>query len=457
MPGSDVSSSSSSLGLASEVTELLQGLIRNACVNDGTPESGQEVRNAELLADYLAGCGLEFQRFEPRSGRVSLLARLPGIDPQAPTLLLMGHTDVVPANPADWEHDPFGGELIDGVVRGRGAVDMLSTTAAMAVALRHLALRGRPLRGTLLYLAVADEEALGSLGAKWIVEHEPDPVRADYVVTESGGFRLPLPSTEPGPLLPVMVGEKGVHWLRLTVRGRAGHGSTPYGTDNATIKVADVVRRIVETVPRAELGEAWMGLVTDAHLPTDLAASLRDPAALERFLPTAGPGLAGFLHALTHTTVTPTVVRSGVKTNIVPDRAELDLDVRTLPGETSEGVVARLRDVLGELSAGIEIETLKEDLATQSAIDSPLYESIRGVTRRLVPDARLVPMLMVGATDARFFRHVGATAYGAGLFSERIGFADFGRMFHGTNERIDQESLRLSTEFWSGLAADLLA
>ena len=443
--------------LTEDVTQLLEALIRNACVNDGTPDSGQEIRNADLLADYLAGSELEFQRFEPHPGRLSLLARLPGSDPDAPTLLLLGHTDVVPANAADWERDPFAGELVEGVVWGRGAVDMLSTTAAMAVATRYGARSERPFRGNLLFLAVADEEAGGTLGAKWIVEHAPHAVRAEYALTESGGFQLPLPSTRPGPILPVMVGEKGVHWCRLTVHGRAGHGSMPFGADNATAKLAEAVRRLVEHAPATNLGEAWLRLVAGADVPAGLASALSNPAALERFLATSpDPGLAGAIHALTHTTITPTVVRAGVKTNVIPDRAELDLDIRTLPGESSDEVIARLRGALGDLSAAVDIEPIQVDPATQSPIETPLFGAIERVTRRLVPEARLVPMLMIGGTDGRFFRRVGATAYGAGLFSERIPFGDFARMAHGANERIDQESLRLSSEFWLGTVSDLL-
>ena len=161
---------------AAEVTDLLQHLIRNACVNDGTQDSGGEVRSVDLLATYLEGSGAYLERFEPRPGRGSLVARIEGSDPHAPSLLLMGHTDVVPVNPDGWHRDPFAGELVDGVVWGRGAVDMLNQTASMAVAFRKLAAEGWRPRGTLTYLAVADEEALGTYGASWLTEHEPDAV-----------------------------------------------------------------------------------------------------------------------------------------------------------------------------------------------------------------------------------------------------------------------------------------
>ena len=443
--------------LTAEVTELLQGLIRNRCVNDGSPDSGGESRNADLLAAYLDGAGLEFRRFEPRPGRASLVVRLEGTDPAAPTLLLMGHTDVVPANPADWSRDPFGGELVDGEVWGRGAVDMLSLTASMAVATRHAATEGPRLRGTLLFLGVADEESGGTWGARWLLDNVPDAVRADYVVTEAGGFRLPLPSASPGPILPVMVGEKGIQWLRLVVRGRAGHGSMPFRTDNAAVKAAEVVRRIADHAPRAVLHDIWRSFVTQADLPAELVGPLLDPDAIDRFLQTSPDlGLARTLHALTHTTISPTAIHSGSKTNIIPDQAQIDLDIRTLPGQTPDDIVGLVRDALGDLASEVEMETLIADQASASPADSPLFAALeRGITA-LVPGARALPFMIMGGTDARFFRRHGAVAYGAGLFSDRVPAGEFMRMFHGPDERIDQESLRLSAELWRSLASDLL-
>ena len=444
--------------LTSEVTELLQGLIRNRCVTDGSPESGGEARNADLLAAYLDGTGLQFQRFEPLPGRASVVARLEGTDPTAPTLLLMGHTDVVPANPADWDRDPFGGELVDGEVWGRGAVDMLNLTASMAVATRHLAADGPRPRGSLLFLGVADEESGGAWGAHWLLDHAPEAVRADYVVTEAGGTRLPLPSAHPGPVLPVMVGEKGIQWIRLIVHGRAGHGSMPFRTDNAAVKAAEIIRRIADNAPQPVLHDVWRSFIGQAGLPPELAVTLLDPVALDRFLEAAPDlGLARTLHALTHTTISPTSVHSGTKTNIIPDRAEIELDIRTLPGQTPDDIVAMVRSSLGDLAGSVEIETRLADPASASPADSPLYDALQRGIQRLVPGARVLPFMIMGGTDARFFRRHGAVAYGAGLFSDRVPFGEFMRMFHGPNERIDQESLRLSTELWRGLVTDLLS
>ncbi|MEY2974780.1 MAG: hypothetical protein RIR49_1200, partial [Actinomycetota bacterium] len=168
--------------LTSSTVELLQAMIRNACVNDGTPESGQEVRNADTLTALLEGVGLEVERFTAAPGRTSVVARIEGSDPDAPSLCLMGHTDVVPVNPDGWSRDPFGGELVNGEVWGRGAVDMLNLTASMAVAFRHLADTGFRPRGDLIFLGVADEESGSAYGARWLADHHPDAIRADYVL-----------------------------------------------------------------------------------------------------------------------------------------------------------------------------------------------------------------------------------------------------------------------------------
>jgi acetylornithine deacetylase/succinyl-diaminopimelate desuccinylase-like protein len=446
---------SSESGRTDEATDLLCHLIRNRCVNDGDAASGQEVRSADLLRTFLEGSGVDMETYEPAPGRASLVAKIHGSDPAAPSLTLLGHTDVVPANRDDWSHDPFGGELIDGEVWGRGAIDMLNLTATMATGLRHLALSGFRPAGDLTYVAVADEEALGTYGAMWLCEHAADEVGADYVITESGGF--PMGGADGTPRLPVIVGEKGVYWCRLIVKGTPGHGSQPLRTDNALVKAAEVVRRIDEYRPQAQLHEAWVRFIEGIGFPPELAGPLLDPHRIDQFceeLPLVG--LARQAHACTHTTIAPTLMRAGTKLNVIPDRVELDLDIRSLPGWDTADVVAMLEEVLGDLAADVEIEMRDEQPSTTSPIDTPLWDALERVSRIFYPGARTVPYLTVGATDARFHRALGSVAYGFGLHSEAIGFEQYGAMFHGIDERVDVESLHLSTEMWIALAHDFL-
>jgi acetylornithine deacetylase/succinyl-diaminopimelate desuccinylase-like protein len=438
-----------------EATDLLQHLIRNQCVNDGTTASGHEQRSADVLHTYLEGSGVDQETYEPEPGRTSLVAKIHGTDPSAPSLTLLGHTDVVPANPDDWSRDPFGGELIDGVVWGRGAIDMLNLTATMATGFRHLATSGFRPAGDLTYVAVADEEALGTYGAKWLCQHATDEVNADYVITESGGF--PMGGADGTTRLPVIVGEKGVYWSRLVVRGTPGHGSQPLRTDNALVKAAELVRRIDEYRPEAQLHESWTRFIGGIGLPPDLAEPLLDPDRIDQFceeLPLVG--LARQAHACTHTTMAPTVMRAGTKLNVIPDRVELDVDIRSLPGWDTADIVAMLEEVIGDLADDVTIEIGSEQPSTTSPIDTPLWDALERVSRLFYPGARTVPYLTVGATDARFHRALGSVAYGFGLHSPAIGFEQYGAMFHGIDERVDVESLRLSTEMWIALAHDFL-
>ena len=436
-----------------EVTDLLQHLIRNACVNDGTDASGHESRSVDVLRQHLEGSGLDVSVHEPKPGRSNLIARIEGSDPDAPTLLLLGHTDVVPANVDGWRRDPFGGELIDGEVWGRGAVDMLNLTASMAVAMRRLADGGFRPAGTLVYAAVADEEALGTWGADHLVRHEADAVLADYVITESGGIPLPSPT---GPKLPVIVGEKGTHWCTLRVRGTPGHASQPWRTDNALVTAAEVIRRLSEFRPPTVLHDIWRRFLGSMDYPDELVGPLLDEATFDDALEGLPVAMARQFHACTHTTVAPTVIRGGSKTNVIPDTVDLELDIRTLPGEVGADVQRLLDDALGDLRERVEILDAHDDPSTSSPVETPLWDSIARVTQAFYPGSSIVPYLTVGATDARFFRRRGNTAYGFGLFSEQMSFEDYGTMFHGDDERVDVESLRLSTELWEALAKDLL-
>ena len=447
--------------LTGATVELLQTLIRNRCVNDGTPGSGEETRNADVLQGVVAGPGVDVQRWEPVPGRASFVARIEGRDPTAPSLCLMGHTDVVPVHAGGWREDPFGGELIrspDGIdeVWGRGAVDMLNLTASMAVAFRDLADRGIRPRGDLLYFAVADEEAGSAVGARWVAEHDPEAIRCDYVLTESGGLHEGPPEA---PVIGVTVAEKGVAWRRLRVRGAPGHGSMPFRIDNALVKAAAVVQRLAEYRPAPRFHELWPARVESLGLPDEVKAALLDPARIDAALdelPNAAA--AAHLHACTHTTFSPNLIDGGVmKTNVIPDDVLLDVDVRTLPGESTDEVTAHLREALGDLADHVEIEVLMDDPASISRVDTPLWDALNRAVTVPFPGARLAPQFSVGFTDARVFRDLGAIAYGAGLFSPHVDPAEFGRRFHGHDERVDVESLALTVELWQRVVADLMA
>jgi acetylornithine deacetylase/succinyl-diaminopimelate desuccinylase-like protein len=261
-----------------------------------------------------------------------------------------------------------------------------------------------------------------------------------------------------GTKRPVIVGEKGSFWCTLRISGTPGHASTPFRTDNALVKAAEVVRRIDAYVPETQLHDIWRKFVEGVDWGPELTAALLDADGFAALCDALPLGLARQAHACTHTTFAPTVMHAGTKTNVIPDRVELQIDVRTLPGQTGDDVRAQLDEIIGpDLAPSVELVWANDDPPTSSPIDTPLWDALQRVTDRVTPGSKNIPFLTVGATDARFFRRLGTTAYGFGLFSPRITFEEFGTMFHGDDERVDQESLRLSTELWLALADDFLA
>jgi acetylornithine deacetylase/succinyl-diaminopimelate desuccinylase-like protein len=393
------------------------------------------------------------ERYEPAPGRGNLVVRIEGTDKTAPSLHLMGHTDVVPVTPSGWRNDPFGGELIAGEVWGRGAIDMLDVTASMAVAIKTLLASGFRPKGTLVFSAVADEEALGTFGAQWLTEHKWDEVKTDYLVTEFGGIRIPIGT---GAKLPIMTAEKGSQWTRLRVKGTPGHGSMPYKSDNALVKASELITRIAKYKAPLHLQDLWKGFIAGLDLPAVQRMALTTPATFDAALDRLPPGVDKMMYAATRTTLSPNMSSAGVKLNVIPDTAEVQVDIRTMNGDDGEGVHAMLRDAAGDLWKDVEIVEEGSNPATSSPIDTPLWKALTKVSQRLVPGATTLPFLIVGATDARFFRRKGVVAYGYGLLSDRIPFGEFSTLFHGNNERIDQESLGLMTPMWDGLVREMV-
>jgi acetylornithine deacetylase/succinyl-diaminopimelate desuccinylase-like protein len=438
-----------------EVVELLQQLIRNRCVNDGTPESGDERRSVDVLSAVLAGPGVDLEPLAPDElpDRASVVARIEGSDPDAPTLALMGHLDVVPVSPDRWTRDPFGGELVDGEVWGRGAVDMLNQTSAMAVAVRRLADSGLRPRGTLVFLGVADEEAGGRHGAYWLAEHHLDAVRADAVLTEFGGITT---NSRHGTSVSVATAEKGAVIAHLRFDGTAAHGSAPYGTDNALLLAAEGVRRLEQLRPRTRITPTWRAWVEAQDLDDATKATLVDPGRLADSLGDLSPRLARTAHACTHTTYAPTVIQGGQKANVIPDRVDVQVDVRPVAGEDHEDVRRTLAELFADLGDRVHIHVGRGIPASESPTGTPVWAAMERAARRAYPDAHLVATPISGSTDARSFRPLGIPAYGFGLLSKHVSMADFARRFHGDDERIDVESLGLSVDLWEHLARDFL-
>lgn len=431
--------------MSSGPVELLQRLIRNQCVNDGSAESGQEARSVATLLDYL---GVEGEVFEPVPGRQSLIYRVEGTDPEAPSLALVPHLDVVPVDPSGWSVDPFAAEIRDGLVYGRGAVDMLNVTAAMTAAVRPYLTGEKKPRGDLIFAAVADEEAGGRLGAMPLVVERWDLVGADFLLTE---VAYPGLSVGDHRAVPVSIGEKGAFWSVLETEGKPGHGSAPYGTDNALHKMVTALAGVIETPSPAAVTEEWLNFVENLGLDEESVRRLTDIDQLDDEIDRIAvldPALARYIHAATHLTISFNLLRAGTKTNVVADRAHAEVDIRGLPGMSRDFVDSHLRKAMGTGADQIEILPVMDGEATVSAVGNPLWDAIADAVEELDGHRSLAPTLMTVATDARFWRAKGTICYGVGLFDDRMSFSEMLALFHGHDERVSAESVDRTTRLY---------
>ncbi|MBL5973548.1 MAG: M20/M25/M40 family metallo-hydrolase [Candidatus Leucobacter sulfamidivorax] len=436
----------------SDTVELLRELVRAACVNTGDPASGGEIRAVRVLQRFLAEAiargTVETQVFEAAPGRSSLVARVRGTDPEAPVLGLLGHLDVVPADTERWTRDPFGGDLVDGEVWGRGTVDMLYLTAAFACALRDVALAPTPPRGGLVLLAVADEEAGGDYGLRRLLQEHPDIFGITEAVSESGGMRM-------GAYVAIDVAEKGSAGRRLVVRGTPGHASIPYGAHSAAVVAGEVLQRLATVAPAIELGPLWRPFVEARVDDPALKERMLDPVRLDAALPELG-GIAGYAHAASRVTISPTVLRSGQAHNVIPDEAYIDLDIRTLPGTTDKEIDLLLAGMLHGLSAEVEIRYLRGWPATASSVDTPLFAAIRRAIAG-ADGSSVVPIMAAGGSDARELRGLGIPSYGFGLLSTEWSYERYRERIHAHDERIDVASVGLTLEALRRLVSERIS
>ncbi|HEU4895924.1 MAG TPA: M20/M25/M40 family metallo-hydrolase [Acidimicrobiia bacterium] len=439
--------------MSSEAVELLRRLIRNACVNDGTPESGHEHRSVATLQEFF---GVEGEVYEPAPGRQSLIYRIEGSDPSAPSLGLTPHIDVVPVEASGWTQDPFGAEIVDGFVYGRGAVDMLNVTASMAVAVRPYVTGEAIPRGDLLFVALADEEAGGALGAMPLTEQRWDDVAVDFMLTE---VAYPPVSYSDEQVIPVATGEKGAFWSLLRSVGTPGHGSAPYGSDNALRKMVEALHGIFSEEMPVMITHEWEEFVAALDLSEEIKAALVDPDRIDEAIDTFAvddPLFARYAHAVTHMTISPNVLHSGVKSNVIASQASANIDIRALPGVDRSFVDSYLYKAMGGARDDIEIDPIQDFEATFSPAGNPLWDAIADSVESLEGHRRLLPMMMNVATDARFWRKKGTVAYGVGLFDDRMDFSEMLALFHGHDERVSVASVDRTTTLYQAILAHLL-
>ena len=434
----------------SEAVDVLQRLIRFNTVNP----PGNERPAQEYLRELLGDAGFECELLGSSPERPNLVARLdaPSGEP-GPTLCLLSHVDTVLANPAEWSRDPWSGDLVEGYVWGRGALDMKSQTAAEVAGAAGLARSGwRPARGALLVVVVVDEETGGGEGAQWLTRTHPDKVRCDLLINEGGGALLSYGGRR---LITLGCAEKGVFRFALTTDGAAAHASMPRLGDNALLKMAPLLERMAQRQPPYDLTpepRAFLqaiGELGDGELGADAAGE-----ALERVRATE-PLLAVMLEPMLGVSLAPTKISASQKINVIPSQARLEVDCRVPPGLGEEDALRRIREVIGD--EGYRLEFLEQVVGNRSPYETPFAEQIRAWLTENDPEAICVPWVLPGFTDSRTFRAAFPDCVAYGFFPHReMTMFDTGPLIHGADERIAVADLEYATAFFSEIVGRVL-
>jgi acetylornithine deacetylase/succinyl-diaminopimelate desuccinylase-like protein len=429
------------VSLRDEATVLLQELLRVNTVNP----PGNEIRAARLLHEYFALNGIEAELLGRDPERPNVVARLKGGD--GPSLAFLSHTDTVLADPAEWERDPWSGDLVDGEVWGRGALDMKDQAAASAVAFASLVREGFEPSGDLVYLSVADEEVGGTngYGLVWLVEAHPDAARCDYAINEGGGQRLELGGS---PVYVCATAEKMSAPFTLRVHGRSGHGSMPGIADNALVKAARYIDVLGSYVPPREMIPEARGF---------LEAILGEAPPVDEALARAAevhPLLPALVEPLLSLTLSPTMIDASHQRNVIPALCEVVVDCRLLPEQTPEDAEGLIRAALGE--GDYELVFTEAQGGTRSPIETPLWDALARFTEGIEEGAKLAPVACPGFTDSHFLREAyGTTAYG--FFPIKAMDTQLATMLiHSANERTKVDDLELGVDMLRAAATSLL-
>jgi acetylornithine deacetylase/succinyl-diaminopimelate desuccinylase-like protein len=418
------------LELENDTITLCQELIRIPSVNYGEGQ-GDEKAVAEYIASKLAEVGIECELIETAPNRVNVVAKIAGADQGRPGLVLHGHIDVVPADAKDWSVDPFSGEIKDGFIWGRGAVDMKNIDAMILACVRSWKRHGFVPPRNILIVFFADEEASGTFGSRWLVKNRPELFSGyNQAVSEVGGFSITI--TGDHRLYLIEAAQKGIQWLKLTARGTAGHGSFR-NTDNAVTKLSQAVARIGNYEwPQLETrtGEIFFRKIAE------LTGEKYDPKNVEPLLKHLGPAVK-MLGATIQNTANPTMLEAGYKANVIPQTASAVIDGRFLPGFETD-----LHDTIKKLAGDdIEIEFVARDIALEVEFSGKLVETMIAAIATEDPDGIPVPYLMSGGTDNKALSELGITGYGFTPLKLPKDL-DFFALFHGVDERIPIDGLK---------------
>ncbi len=429
-----------------EITNLLSNLIR---INTTNPP-GNETQAATYIGQYLAKEGFKTEIIESAPGRGSVITRLKGTG-EKPSLLLLSHLDVVAANPTEWSVDPFAGVVKNGYVYGRGAYDMKCMTAIEIMVIKRLKKNNAELKGDIVLAATADEEQGGEAGAGYLLRNHKEKVWCPYVINEGGGLAFP---SKKSYVFPVQTAEKGILWLKIKAKGTPGHGSTPNTADNAVLRMNRVIDKLANYkpptiyVPTLKQFLAEMAK-QDPELDETFSLLLSNPEQSEKILDELAKkdrALAEEIRPRTKMTIAPTMIRGGVKENIIPSDCEAVFDCRILPGQSIDETVALIKGLLEDVGLDkLHFEFIQAHGGSESNMDTQLYSTITSVLREFEPGCGVTPTLTTGGTDSRFFRETGSVCYGFQPMIPDEPNDQLEKRMHGIDERITIKNLVYGT------------
>ena len=436
--------------LLKEIEAEAIALLSNLIQIDTTNPPGNETAAANFLAENLTKEGFECEVIESSPSRGNILTHLKGINTN-PSLLLLSHLDVVPANPNEWSINPFSGVVKDGFVWGRGTIDMKSMTVLEVLTMKLLKRNNVKLKGDIILAATADEERGGVNGADYLLRNHRSKIYADYVLNEGGGLAIPTQSRN---VYTIQTAEKGILWLKIKAKGIPGHGSTPDIADNAIIRMNKVIEKLRMYCPPTVIVPTVERFLTevagdDASLRIPFSHLILNPDQSDQTLDELAKTqslLAEEIRPRIKMTLAPTVIHGGVKENVIPSECEAIFDCRILPGQTTAQALELIKELLRCVGLDkLTFEIIQANEPSESSFETPLYNVIADVLREFEPNCGVTPLLMTGGTDSRFFRREGSVCYGFQPMLPEVASGRIIKREHGIDERISVENLVFGT------------
>lgn len=440
--------------LYNESIKLLQELIKNKCVNP----PGNEMKSIRTIESFLKKKGISCEILESTPNRGNFIAKIKGTGGGKSLMFGPSHVDVVPVeNPDDWSVDPFAGIIEDGFIMGRGSIDMLFIVVAQIQAFTLLHEEGFQPKGDLILLIVSDEEMGGKYGTEWLLENHPEKIKTDYAVSEMGGVNLSANK------FGFMIGEKGASWYRITFTGIPSHGSVPYKTENAVVKASEAAYRLSKYRPPITtkyLKRLLLGFGYNPIIRFFISRKIFLPYVL-KLLSKNNLEMARSIHSLTQMTISPNIISGGTKANTIAAKANVDIDIRTLPGQDYNYIIKHIKKALGKrLFNEATIEILKEEgivsFGNITNVKSELCAKMKISLKKIIPNADFIPLIYPGATDLRFLRERNVEACGFAIMDPSTDFVELIDRIHGNDERISTLTLEYTIMGHYYLAKEIL-